>query len=52
MFALTGGFAPLMPAVDLSLLKKKPPSDKKVFFFLVGVVICVAVCISCLYNIR
>lgn len=30
--ALTGGFAPLMPAVDLSLLKKKPPSDKKVIW--------------------
>jgi len=45
VYALTGGFAPLMPAVDLSLLKKKPPSDKKVFFPLlaVGVVISVAV---------
>lgn len=33
VFALTGGLAPLMPAVDSSQLKKRPPSDEKVPFF-------------------
>lgn len=31
MYALTGGLAPLMPALDASQLKKRPPSDEKVF---------------------
>nr|XP_012569912.1 SWR1-complex protein 4 [Cicer arietinum] len=32
VYALTGGLAPLMPAVDLSLLKQRPPSDGKVIW--------------------
>ncbi|XP_054821042.1 SWR1-complex protein 4 [Prosopis cineraria] len=30
VYALTGGLAPLMPAIDLSQLKKRPPSDEKI----------------------
>ncbi|KAI4301540.1 hypothetical protein L6164_034808 [Bauhinia variegata] len=30
VYALTGGLAPLMPAVDPSQLKKKPPPDEKI----------------------
>lgn len=33
MYALTGGLAPLMPATDASQLKKRPPTDEKVFDF-------------------
>ena len=32
MYALTGGLAPLMPAIDSSQLKKQPPKDEKVNF--------------------
>ncbi|XP_044493707.1 SWR1-complex protein 4-like [Mangifera indica] len=30
VYALTGGLAPLMPSIDVSLLKKGPPSDEKI----------------------
>ncbi|KAJ1393370.1 SANT/Myb domain [Sesbania bispinosa] len=30
VYALTGGMPPLMPAIDASQLKKKPPSDEKI----------------------
>ncbi|KAH9730888.1 SWR1-complex protein 4 [Citrus sinensis] len=30
VYALTGGLAPLMPSIDVSQLKKRPPSDEKV----------------------
>ncbi|KAI4319361.1 hypothetical protein MLD38_032966 [Melastoma candidum] len=30
VYALTGGLAPLMPAIDVSQLKKRPPSDEKI----------------------
>lgn len=30
VYALTGGLAPLMPALDASQLKKRPPSDEKI----------------------
>ncbi|KAF8006610.1 hypothetical protein BT93_K0803 [Corymbia citriodora subsp. variegata] len=30
VYALTGGLAPLMPSVDVSQLKKRPPSDEKI----------------------
>ncbi|KAH9626857.1 hypothetical protein KSS87_002257 [Heliosperma pusillum] len=30
VYMLTGGVAPLMPAIDTSQLKKRPPSDEKV----------------------
>ncbi|XP_028753746.1 SWR1-complex protein 4 [Neltuma alba] len=30
VYALTGGLAPLMPAIDSSQLKKRPPSDEKI----------------------
>ncbi|CAO2826671.1 unnamed protein product [Amaranthus hypochondriacus] len=30
VYMLTGGVAPLMPAVDVSQLKKRPPTDEKV----------------------
>ena len=30
---LTGGVAPLMPTVDVSQLKKRPPTDEKVSVF-------------------
>lgn len=30
VYALTGGVAPLMPSIDVSQLKKRPPSDEKV----------------------
>lgn len=30
VYALTGGLAPLMPSVDVSQLKRRPPSDEKV----------------------
>ncbi|PNX71633.1 SWR1-complex protein 4-like [Trifolium pratense] len=32
VYALTGGLAPLIPAVDLSLLNKRPQSDEKVIW--------------------
>jgi len=38
VYALTGGLAPLMPAIEASQLKKKPPPLEKVassFFLLV-----------------
>ena len=31
VYALTGGVAPLMPSIDVSQLKRRPPSDEKVF---------------------
>ncbi|KDO86887.1 hypothetical protein CISIN_1g0112712mg, partial [Citrus sinensis] len=30
VYALTGGLAPLMPSIDVSQLKKRPPSDEKI----------------------
>lgn len=30
VYALTGGLAPLMPSIDVSQLKRRPPSDEKV----------------------
>ncbi|XP_065860278.1 SWR1-complex protein 4 isoform X2 [Euphorbia lathyris] len=30
VYALTGGLAPLMPSIDTSQLKKRPPSDEKI----------------------
>ncbi|CAI0386277.1 unnamed protein product [Linum tenue] len=30
VYALTGGLAPLMPSIDSSYLKKRPPSDEKI----------------------
>ncbi|KAF8007587.1 hypothetical protein BT93_K1555 [Corymbia citriodora subsp. variegata] len=30
VYALTGGLAPLMPALDVSQLKRRPPSDEKI----------------------
>ncbi|KAA3469795.1 SWR1-complex protein 4 isoform X1 [Gossypium australe] len=30
VYALTGGVAPLMPSIDVSQLKRRPPSDEKV----------------------
>ncbi|XP_022991706.1 SWR1-complex protein 4-like isoform X2 [Cucurbita maxima] len=30
VYALTGGLAPIMPAIDTSELKKRPPSDEKI----------------------
>lgn len=30
VYALTGGLAPLMPSIDSSHSKKRPPSDEKV----------------------
>ncbi|KAK3194338.1 hypothetical protein Dsin_025648 [Dipteronia sinensis] len=30
VYALTGGLAPLMPSIDASQLKKRPPSDEKI----------------------
>lgn len=33
MYALTGGLAPLMPTIDVSQVKKRPPTDEKVFDF-------------------
>ncbi|XP_050236408.1 SWR1-complex protein 4 [Mercurialis annua] len=30
VYALTGGLAPLMPAIDTNQLKKRPPSDEKI----------------------
>lgn len=30
VYALTGGLAPLMPAIDVSQLKKRPPADEKI----------------------
>lgn len=30
VYMLTGGVAPLMPAIDASQLKKRPPTDEKV----------------------
>ncbi|KAF5732065.1 SWR1-complex protein 4-like isoform X1 [Tripterygium wilfordii] len=30
VYALTGGLAPLMPAIDTSQLKKRPPADEKI----------------------
>lgn len=34
VYALTGGLAPLIPAIEASQLKKRPPSDEKVFMFI------------------
>lgn len=42
MYALTGGLAPLMPATDASQLKKRPPTDEKVFdFFALFTCLCI-----------
>ncbi|XP_039027490.1 SWR1-complex protein 4-like isoform X2 [Hibiscus syriacus] len=30
VYALTGGVAPLMPSIDVSQLKRRPPSDEKI----------------------
>lgn len=30
VYALTGGLAPLMPSIDVSHLKRRPPSDEKI----------------------
>ncbi|OWM67426.1 SWR1-complex protein 4 isoform X2 [Punica granatum] len=30
VYALTGGIAPLMPSIEVSQLKKRPPSDEKI----------------------
>lgn len=30
VYALTGGLAPLMPSIDTTQLKRRPPSDEKV----------------------
>ncbi|XP_022727679.1 SWR1-complex protein 4-like isoform X2 [Durio zibethinus] len=30
VYALTGGLAPLMPSIDVSQLKRRPPSDEKI----------------------
>ncbi|KAH9730886.1 SWR1-complex protein 4 [Citrus sinensis] len=56
VYALTGGLAPLMPSIDVSQLKKRPPSDEKVYFLSInflhfGMVNDVLNCCN-LYNLK